>query len=54
VVRSLICDLIDTALHEARSGLRAVRGFLNMKQLDAALALHLQLKRTTDMQRKVA
>ena len=50
----MVLRWIGTALHEACSGFRAVRGFRDMKRLDAALALHLQLKRTTDMQRKVA
>ena len=50
----MVLRWIGTALHEACSGFRAVRGFRDMKRLDAALALQLQLKRTTDMQRKVA
>lgn len=43
---------IGTALHEASSGFRAVRGFRDMKRLTSALAQH--VRRTSDTQLKVA
>ena len=48
----MVLRWIGTALHEASRGFRAVRGFRDMKSLDAALARH--VKPVTDVQRKVA
>ena len=48
----MVLRWIGTALHEASGGFRAVRGFRDMKHLDAALARH--VARTTDVQRKAA
>jgi transposase-like protein len=43
---------IGTALHEARSGFRAVRGFRDIRRLVAALDEHVQL--ATHVERKIA
>jgi len=48
----MVMRWIGTALHEARGGFRAVRGFRDMKHLVAALAEHAQL--TTHIERKIA
>jgi putative transposase len=48
----MVLRWIGTALHEASQGFRAVRGFREMKRLEAALARHLQP--STDTQRKIA
>ena len=48
----MVLRWIGTALHEASRGFRAVRGFRDMKRLEAALARHLQS--STDAERKIA
>lgn len=48
----MVLRWISTAVFEASRGFRAVRGFRDMKRLEAALARHLQP--ITDVQRKIA
>ena len=50
----MVLRWIGTALHEAKSGFRAARGFRDMKRLVAALALHLQPITNMQGQQRVA